>query len=58
MQRNYDHIFKVIIIGSSSVGKTALLRRFADNEFNENYISTIGVDFRFKYLPNKLDRFI
>jgi len=48
MQRQYDYTFKIILIGSTSVGKTALLKRFADNEFNETYLSTIGIDFRFK----------
>lgn len=42
-------MFKLVIVGASSVGKSSLLRRFADDEFHETYISTIGVDFRFKY---------
>jgi len=25
--------------------------RFADDQFNETYLTTIGVDFRFKTLP-------
>ena len=49
MYKEYDFVFKIVIVGSSSVGKSSLLRRFADDEFNETYISTIGVDFRFKY---------
>jgi len=36
------------MVGDSAVGKSSLLLRFADNEFNENYMITIGVDFRFK----------
>lgn len=36
--------------GNSSVGKSCLLLRFADDQFIENHISTIGVDFRFKTL--------
>lgn len=48
MQRNYNHTFKIILIGSSSVGKTAILRRYADKEYLDTYISTIGIDFRFK----------
>lgn len=37
-----------MIVGDSSVGKSCLLLRFADDQFNENYMTTIGVDFRFK----------
>jgi Ras-related protein Rab-1A len=49
MQKNYDYVLKFVIVGSSSVGKSSILRRFADDEFEESYISTIGIDFRFKY---------
>jgi GTPase SAR1 family protein len=31
MERQYDYILKVVLIGSSAVGKSAILRRFADN---------------------------
>jgi Ras-related protein Rab-1A len=41
-------VLKVVIVGNSAVGKSSLLLRFADNNFNEKYITTIGVDFRFK----------
>jgi Ras-related protein Rab-1A len=34
MERQYDYIIKIVLIGSSAVGKSAILRRFADNEFN------------------------
>jgi Ras-related protein Rab-1A len=30
------------------VGKTSFLYRFTDDSFADNYIATIGVDFRFK----------
>mmetsp|Transcript_27356 Transcript_27356/g.49239 ORF Transcript_27356/g.49239 Transcript_27356/m.49239 type:complete len:206 (-) Transcript_27356:217-834(-) len=46
--RDFDHLFKLVIIGDSGVGKSCLLLRFADDSFSENYISTIGVDFRFR----------
>ena len=38
-------MFKIILIGDSSVGKTNLLTRFVKNEFNSNSKPTIGVDF-------------
>ena len=56
MLRDYDYLFKIVIVGNSSVGKSALLRRFADDHFEESYLATIGVDFRFKYPPPNAGR--
>merc|ERR1711865_208995 len=44
----YDHLFKLLLIGDSGVGKSCLLLRFADDTYAESYISTIGVDFKIK----------
>ena len=49
MIKDYDYLFKIVLIGSSSVGKSSLLRRYSDDSFQESYLATIGVDFRFKY---------
>uniref|UniRef100_A0A6A7GA75 GTP-binding protein YPTC1 n=1 Tax=Hirondellea gigas TaxID=1518452 RepID=A0A6A7GA75_9CRUS len=48
IKRDYDYLFKTVLIGDSGVGKSCLLLRFADDSFTDSYISTIGVDFRFR----------
>ncbi|KAL4304818.1 hypothetical protein AHAS_Ahas16G0016300 [Arachis hypogaea] len=45
-----DYVFKVVLIGDSSVGKTQLLARFARNEFSADSKATIGVEFQTKTL--------
>ena len=47
-KKSYDFLFKLLLIGDSSVGKTAILLRFSDDSFSPNFISTIGIDFRIK----------
>ena len=42
--------FKLLIIGESAVGKSCLLSRFTENKFQDAYITTIGVDFKTKYI--------
>ena len=39
------YIFKILIAGNASVGKTSLLRRYVDGMFDDSMIMTIGVDF-------------
>ena len=43
-----DHVFKILTIGESGVGKTCLLIRYTENKFQKNYLTTIGIDFKSK----------
>lgn len=44
------NIFKVILLGSACTGKTSLIHRFIDKEFQEDYVITIGVDIKYSQL--------
>ncbi|KAJ7993227.1 hypothetical protein DPEC_G00270260 [Dallia pectoralis] len=46
--QNFDYMFKLLIIGNSSVGKTSFLFRYADDSFSNSFVSTVGIDFKVK----------
>lgn len=48
MDREYDYLFKLLLIGDSGVGKSCILGQYVDQIYIDNYISTIGVDFKIK----------
>jgi len=41
-----DYLFKLLLVGNSGVGKSALVARFAERSYSPIFISTIGVDFK------------
>jgi small GTP-binding protein len=49
MSKNIDLQYKILVLGESSVGKTSLLMRYAEDKF-ESTVQTIGVDFKNKYI--------
>ena len=40
------------MIGPSGSGKSSILMRYADDQFTDNFIATIGVDFKIKTFDN------
>ena len=44
------YVIRVLTIGYTDVGKTSIILRFTKNQFNDKYVSTIGIDFKSKTL--------
>ena len=42
VQKTYDHLFKLLLIGDSNAGKTCILVKFTEDAFNSTFISTRG----------------
>ena len=50
IDKEYDYIFKVLLVGNSDVGKSSLILRYVDQIWNDVFVPTIGVDFKVKSL--------
>ena len=50
---SYDETVKILLIGESSVGKSSLLIRFAEDSFSPELLSTVGIDYKIKTLEIK-----
>ncbi|CAD7087282.1 unnamed protein product [Hermetia illucens] len=50
MGDNYITTLKILIIGESGVGKSSLMLRFTNDEFDSEQALTIGVDFKSKII--------
>ena len=51
MSGESNYVFKILLLGDTTVGKTCFLMRFTENTFQEIHMSTIGLDYRFKKMP-------
>ena len=45
--------FKIMLLGDSSVGKTAFILRFCDGKFEDDTLTTIGLDTKTKFVSHK-----
>ncbi|XP_075715957.1 EF-hand calcium-binding domain-containing protein 4B [Rhinoderma darwinii] len=43
-----DRLFKIVMVGNSSVGKTSFLRRFCEDSFYPGTSATVGIDYSVK----------
>ena len=46
MAKTYDHLFKLLLIQDSGMDKACLIICFAEDNFNNTSISTMGIDFK------------
>ena len=47
-QEKKDVVFKIVLIGDESVGKTSIINKFKRDKFSEKYEPTLGLDFQTK----------
>jgi len=45
-KRPHQDFYKILLIGDSAVGKSSIILRFSDDQFSDNFIATVGVDFK------------
>jgi len=43
-----DALYKILLLGDWSVGKTCFLMRYTENTFTEIHLSTVGIDYKLK----------
>lgn len=58
MDKDYDVLFRIMILGDTGVGKTCLLHRFCDEEFRYNHVCTIGLLPFIVHKSHCLERFL
>ena len=47
---SYDEKIKLMVIGETRVGKTALIKKYTKNDFGGVYLTTVGIDFQEKII--------
>ena len=50
---NDECIYKTLILGDTTVGKTCFLLKYTDKTFQEAHLATIGLDYRLKTMKLK-----
>ena len=40
-----ENVYKILLLGDSTVGKTCFLMKYTDKTFQEEHMATIGFDY-------------
>lgn len=52
-----EHLYKIILIGDSGVGKSSLLLRYVYNEIEDKHYATVGIDLQTKTIVINDEKF-
>ena len=58
MDKSREFLYKILLLGDTSVGKTCFLMRYTDNTFQEIHMSTIGLDYKLKNVQLEDGKFV
>ena len=53
---NDECVYKVLLLGDSTVGKTCFLLRYCDKTFEDAHLMTVGLDYRLKSMVLKNEK--
>ena len=53
MSKKEDCIYKILLLGDTTVGKTCFLMKYTDKTFQDIHMATIGLDYRLKSMKLK-----
>ena len=48
----------IMTLGNTEVGKTSFILRFTENQYQDSYLATVGVDFKLKSITIKEKQYI
>jgi len=51
--KEFDYMFKLILLGSTAVGKSNILLRFIKNDFSQESQTTLGVEYAAKIVTTQ-----
>lgn len=46
----FEYMFKILMVGNSGVGKTAVLERYCNDTYAPSFVPTVAVNFKVKTL--------
>ena len=50
VQTDFETLIKILVLGDSNVGKTNFITQYTEKKFDSNYVATLGIDFKIKYI--------